>query len=65
MLDHRSIILRNGPGPSVIMTIDPPFAEGRRHVFANVMSAWTYAAELSEITDWPIVDQTDSARKPS
>jgi hypothetical protein len=65
-MHDRRIILSSGPGPTVIMTIDPPFEAGRRHLFPSLSSARGFAAELNEITDWPIVEcMGDPSPRPS
>lgn len=64
MMDGREILLTNGPGPMLILTITPPFDVKRPHLCGKRQDILDFAQGLSELTDWPIIDRVNSPRKP-
>lgn len=58
-MPEYKIILTNGPGPTAILTVDPPLVD-QKILFAQLDEAFVFARFLNEVTGWPVIDRVDS-----
>lgn len=56
-MTRRRIIVRTGPGAKLLLAIEPPFPVARPIVCGERSDILDFAATLSEITNWPLVNE--------
>lgn len=59
-MSKRRIIVRSGPGPQLLLAVEPKFPVGRPIVCGSRADILELAETLSDITGWQVVNEVDT-----